>query len=129
MIFVLLLSLSFHYYLRFGRRQGQRENARDFMLKRFDGECWEHDASYTAVTDVKQTEAFGNRDAWMKYNQEGYDTEVRFAVGDNKITVITENAGVSLRNTAVLSDMSQPIYAAITGDQVAVTNIRVKHAR
>ncbi len=104
------------------------ENARDLMLTRFDGECWEHDASCTAVTDVNQTEAFGNWDAWMKYNQEGYDTKVRFTVEDNKITVITENAGVSIRNTAVLSDMSQPIYAAITGDQVAVTNIRVQQA-
>ena len=37
-------------------------------------------------------------------------------------------AGVSIRNTAVLSDMSQPIYAAITGDQVAITNIRVHQA-
>ena len=101
------------------------KNARDLMFTRFDGECWEHDASCTAVIDVKQTEAFGNWDAWMKYNQAGYDTEVRFTVEDNKITVITENAGVSIRNTAVLSDMSQPIYAAITGDQVAVTNIRV----
>ncbi|MBR5090986.1 MAG: HD domain-containing protein, partial [Ruminiclostridium sp.] len=104
------------------------KNARDLMLTRFDGECWEHDASCTAVTDVKQTEAFGNWDAWMKYNQEGYDTEVRFTVEDNKITVITENAGVSIRNTAVLSDMSQPVYAAITGDQVAITNIRVHQA-
>ena len=109
-----------------GRVNG--ENARDLMLTRFDGECWEHDASCTAVTDVKQTETFGNWDAWTKYNREGYDTEVRFTVEDNKITVITENAGVSIRNTAVLSDISQPIYAAITGDQVALTNIRVQQA-
>ncbi len=64
----------------------------------------------------------------LKKGYDGYDTEVRFTVGDNKITVITENAGVFIRNTAVLSDMSRPIYATVTGDQVAITNTKVQQA-
>ncbi len=33
--------------------------------------------------------------------------------------------GISLRNTAIMTDIDKPIFAAVTGDQVAITNIRI----
>ena len=81
------------------------------------------------VTDdlnVTKTAAFKDWYAWKKNNQDGYDTAVTFRVEDNKIIIITENAGISLSNTAVLTGIDKTVYAAITGDQVAITNIHIK---
>lgn len=55
--------------------------------------------------------------------------EIRFEVEDNKITLITENAGIAVRNTAEMTGISSTIYAAVTGDQVAVTDIRIEYTK
>ena len=54
------------------------------------------------------------------------DSQMEFRVEDNKITIITDNAGISVSNTAVLTGIDKTVYAAITGDQVAITNIHIK---
>lgn len=100
-------------------------NYRDLVCARFDGESWESDPNCSAKLNVRRTERFEDWDAWKKYNQEGYDAVVTFKVKDHNITVITENAGISVSNTFVMSGIDKPIYAAITGDQVAITNIRI----
>ncbi|MCR5331034.1 MAG: HD-GYP domain-containing protein [Lachnospiraceae bacterium] len=98
---------------------------RDLAFMRFDGEFWECDPNCSARLNVIKTAKFQGWDAWKKFNQDGFDTEVLFRVDDNKITVITENAGISIRNTAIIAEVDKTVYAAITGDQVAITNIRI----
>jgi len=92
---------------------------------RFDGEFWECDPNCSAKLNVTKTETFEGWDAWKQYNQEGFDATVKFKVEGNEITVITENAGILLQNTAILTDIDKVVYTAITGDQVAITNIRI----
>lgn len=99
---------------------------RDLAFMRFDGEFWECDPDCHADLNVTKTAAFKDWDAWKKHNQDGYDTTVTFRVEDNKITIITDNAGISVSNTAVLTGIDKTVYAAITGDQVAITNIHIK---
>lgn len=99
---------------------------RDLAFMRFDGEFWECDPGCHAELNVVKDENFGGWDAWKKYNQDGFDATVTFKVDDNKITVMTENAGISLKNTAIMTDIDKTIYAAVTGDQVAITNIHIK---
>ena len=43
----------------------------------------------------------------------------------NTITTTTENMGLYIRNVTTIDDDTADIYAAITGDQVALTNIRI----
>ncbi|MBR1876273.1 MAG: hypothetical protein IJ805_04110 [Lachnospiraceae bacterium] len=43
----------------------------------------------------------------------------------NTITVITENMGIYIKNVTTIEDDTEDIYVAITGDQVALTNIRI----
>ena len=99
---------------------------RDLAFMRYDGEFWECDPACHAELNVTKTAAFKDWDAWKKHNQDGYDTAVTFRVEDNKITIITDNAGISVSNTAVLTGIDKTVYAAITGDQVAITNIHIK---
>lgn len=98
---------------------------RDLAFMRFDGECWECDPNCHADLNSVKTEAFGGWDAWKKFNHDGYDTEVRFEAEGSRITVITENAGISIRNDFILTDIDKPMYAAVTGDQVAISDIRI----
>ena len=98
---------------------------RDLAFMRFDGEFWECDPNASAKLNVTKTEAFEGWDAWKKYNQDGFDTEITFKVDDNRITVITENDGIAINNMVIITDIDKTIYATITGDQVAITNIRV----
>ncbi len=102
------------------------ESYRDLAFMRFDGEAWECDVDCSMRMNVKRLESFEGWEAWKNYNREGFDATVTFRVEDNLITVITENAGISMENTAVLRNIDKKVYASITGDQVAITNICVK---
>lgn len=44
----------------------------------------------------------------------------------NTITTVTENMGIYIKNVTTLNDDdTKDIYAALSGDQVALTNIRI----
>ena len=44
---------------------------------------------------------------------------------DNVITIKTENLGIELENTTTIDEDKGRVYAALTGDQVAITDIRI----
>ncbi|MBR6336312.1 MAG: hypothetical protein IKR76_01125, partial [Ruminococcus sp.] len=104
------------------------KNYRDLAFIRFDGECWECDPACHADPDVKHTDAFVSWDAWNEYNHTGYDASVTFRVKHNTITMITENCGISIAHKLVMTGVDKTIYAAVTGDQVAVTDIRYSYS-
>ncbi|MBR5088575.1 MAG: HD domain-containing protein [Ruminiclostridium sp.] len=101
------------------------KNYRDLVFVRFDGEFWVYDQSCSIEPDSVKNEDFKGWEAWKQYNKDGYDATVTFRVEGSRITIITENAGISMKHTAVLTDITDTVYASVTGDQVAVTNIRI----
>lgn len=102
------------------------ETYHDLAFMRFDGECWECDDGrcQTNLNTTKNDE-FKGWDAWKQFNRDGFDAAVTFAVEDNKVTVMTENAGIAIKNEFVFTNTDNTLYAAVTGDQVAITNIRI----
>lgn len=102
------------------------KNNRDYMLLRLDGECWEGSPDCTVTSTAGRTDDFVNWDEWKSRSKTGYDCTFSFERHGNIITVYTENGGVTVTATAEITDRDQPIFAAITGDQVAITNIRIK---
>ncbi|SCY55775.1 HD domain-containing protein [Lachnospiraceae bacterium XBB2008] len=100
-------------------------NHRDIAFIRFDGEFWLIDpdckVEHSKITDADHIDW----DSWKGYNRSGYDSLITFEVKDNRITVSTDNGGISIRHT-VIPNANDKIYAALTGDQVALTNIRIK---
>ncbi|MBP5152653.1 MAG: HD domain-containing protein [Lachnospiraceae bacterium] len=101
------------------------DSYRDLSFSRFDGECWECDPDVDIKLKVRTSDDFNGWDAWKAFNKEGYDAEVSFKVSGNEITVLTENAGISVSNTIIYNNVDKPIFASITGDQVALTNIKI----
>ena len=98
---------------------------RELAFIRFDGECWECDKDCMSELDVKKTENFKGWDEWKAFNKTGYDATVEFRIEENKIIVSTENLGISVKNTVTMNDIEGPIYASLTGDQCALTNIMI----
>ena len=102
------------------------ESFRDIALVRLDGEYWGFDPGRTADVQIIKNSGFKGWDNWKKHNMEGFDTVVSFKTENNTVTVSTENGGISV-NVTITADADEPIYAALTGDQCAITNIRISY--
>lgn len=121
------LSIGAHYHHERYDGKVYGEDYRDLAFMRLDGEFWESDPGCHAELGVVRDQDFNGWEAWKELNRNGYDVTIVFSVIDNRITIFTENAGISINNTAILTDIDRPIYAAVTGDQVAITDIRIGH--
>ncbi|WP_295153807.1 HD domain-containing phosphohydrolase [uncultured Ruminococcus sp.] len=101
------------------------KNYRDLAFMRIDGESWSCDDDCKVEALTEKSNDFKGWDEWKLTNKEGYDCTVTFEYKDNKINMYTENSGIIIKFSAELHDVRGTIYAAITGDQTAVTNIRI----
>ena len=73
---------------------------------------------------MNRNDEFSGWDAWK---EKGFDAAVSFEISENKVTVRTENQGIGIKNTSVLSNCRDTVYVALTGDQVAITDIRIHY--
>lgn len=99
---------------------------REFALIRFDGENWESDDSVENQMIVNKNDAFTGWDVWKVMNRIGFDCTVSFKRKGNVLTVFTENGGISIKNITTLDQSVKNVYVTLTGDQCAITNIRIK---
>ena len=44
----------------------------------------------------------------------------------NTVTLKTKNLGIEIENTTVIDDVHKDIYVSLTGDLVALTDIRIR---
>jgi hypothetical protein len=101
------------------------ENYKEFVLIRLDGENWESDDYSTNTVQVNKSNAFEGWDKWKEVNKAGMDCTVFFKREGRKITVTTENAGISIKCVSVLKADYPDIYISLTGDQCVLTNIKI----
>lgn len=101
------------------------ENYREFALIRLDGESWDADENVDNTMYSQKTEDFVSWDDWKKQNRSGLDVTVHFERKGNTVIVTSTLAGLSVRNVTAIHDEVFAIYAALTGDQCALTNIKV----
>ncbi len=101
-------------------------NFHEYALIRLDGENWDSD-DY-ATNDFRINKLSDNYDwnAWKELNKKGIDCSVNIKHKGNTVTLKTENAGIEITNITTIKDGSPYVYVALTGDQCAITNIRVK---
>ncbi|MCR5775706.1 MAG: HD domain-containing protein [Lachnospiraceae bacterium] len=106
-------------------RRPEGETYKEYALIRLDGENWESEGTAENKLIVNLSEDFVGWDEWRTKNKEGYDCTVTFKRTDNKIVTHTENLGIEIINTTTILDGSDEVYVALTGDQCAITNIRI----
>ncbi len=103
------------------------KNYREFSLIRIDGEYWESDEAARNEMFVDQSKEFKGWEDWKERNKNGIDCVFTFTRNENIITIITENMGIYIKNVIIIMDDTQDVYAALTGDQVALTDIRINN--
>ena len=99
----------------------------EYALIRLDGENWDSTGHAESKLSVSISEEFKGWDNWKAINKKGYDCTVSFRREGNQLTVVTQNHGISIKNVTMLPEDRPEVYAALTGDQAAITNIRIIH--
>ena len=100
-------------------------NLCDYALVRLDGETWKGEGESDDQLTIEKTDEFKSWEDWKSYNRKGYDCTVRFGRQGNVITVDTVNYGIVIHNVTTVLDGKNDIYAALSGDQCALTGIRI----
>ncbi len=98
---------------------------REFALIRLDGENWESDEHVENTIMINRTGQFAGWSDWKARLREGIDCVVSIQRENNRITVSTENLGISIRCVTTILDETKDVYVALTGDQCAITDIHV----
>ena len=107
-----------------GRVNGK--DFREYILLRLDGENWGSDEHVENRVEVEKGPDFVGWDGWKERNKQGLDCEVTISRDHNRITMQTENLGISIRSTTTILDHVQDVYIAFTGDQCIVTGITIQ---
>ena len=101
------------------------EGYQEYALIKLNGEIESSDEKADNRFVMQRTENFAGWDQWKQRNKEGLVYDVEFLKKGNRVTLLSENLGVDIQNTTYIKDYRKKVYAAITGDQVALTDIRV----
>ena len=99
---------------------------REYALIKLYGENEVKDEYAQNSITMKKNINFISWDVWKESNRRGIECEVHIERKGSSIITTTENLGIEIENTTTIKDMPEKIYAAITGDQVALTDIRFR---
>ena len=101
------------------------KNYNEFTIMRLDGENWESHSYIENQINVNKTEDFEGWDKWKELNKKGMDCTVHFKRKGNSITMHTVNGGIAIKSVTKINEDVPGFYVALTGDQCALTNIRI----
>ena len=107
-------------------RKLEGEGFREFAMIKINGETTAKDKEVENYFSMKKMPDFPGWDAWKEINKEGFECTVSFAKKGNRIVMKTENLGIRIENVTVIPDGVKEVYASLTGDQVALTDIRIR---
>ena len=98
---------------------------KNFIVVRLDGENWDSDPTADNEVNVEVGDDFVGWDVWKERHRQGFECEVRITREDDKIHIETENFGLKVSATTVIKQKTPEVYVCLTGDIVALTNIRI----
>ena len=96
----------------------------EYALVRLDGETWESGEAADNELIVTR-DGFEGWDYWRKLNREGFDVSISFEREGSRVISTTGNAGIYIKNITTVKNENNEIYVALSGDQCALTNIRI----
>lgn len=102
------------------------KNYREYALIKYDGESNDSNRFAENSFIMKKTDNFKNWEEWELQNKTGYESQIEFFKNGNEVTLRTQNKGIFIQNTSKIKDGSKEIYVALSGDQVALTDIRIR---
>jgi hypothetical protein len=100
-------------------------NYREYALLKLNGEN-ECETVYAENTMVKKvTDEFVDWDTWKEKNKIGLECRISFKKKNIHVEMAVEDAGILIRNTTKIKDKPEKVYFTLTGDQCAITDIRI----
>lgn len=116
------------YFCIFSSSNGQidGDDYHEYLLLKLNGENWESTENVTNEVSIEQTSGFKSWDSWLEQNKQGLDCIVEIRKEGGRVVMQTEAAGIAIISSTSVQDGTEDLYLAITGDQCAVTDIRVK---
>lgn len=101
------------------------KNYREYSIIKLYGENeGDTEFSQNSIT-VERKEAFPGWDSWMRVNKQGMECEAIIRRKNNRVTLKTNNLGIELESITSITDGANKLFVALTGDQVAITDIRI----
>ena len=113
------------FYSDDGRVGGK--NYKEYALIKLNGEIGETKGNAENKFVMEKTEDFVNWDSWKTANKRGVEYKIELEKHGNKIMFEADNSGISIENTTIIKDNVNKVYVALTGDQCALTDIRIKY--
>ena len=101
------------------------EGYHEYLLLRLDGETWESDEYAENEVNITHTGEFPGWNAWKDWNKQGLDCVVTVRRDGSRITLTTENLGISLTSVTTIRQEVGALYLSLTGDQCALTDIHI----
>ena len=101
------------------------EGYHEYAMIKINGEVSGDDSIAENKVYMKKNENFSGWEKWKDATKEGIDCFVLFERHGNRITTKTENLGIAIDNTTIFRDEHKEVYVALTGDEVALTDIRI----
>lgn len=117
------------YIYLFTARDGKidGDGFQEIVQIRLDGEELEDNILTENNDVVRWTQDFEGWNAWVKTLHEGFDCTVTIRIEGNTVTVTTENLGIAIQSVKTIPATAQGVYAALTGDQCAITDIHIQY--
>ena len=97
----------------------------EYAVVKLNGEITSDDSLCSNTFEMKKKSNFPGWNEWKKYNKKGLEYSVEFVKKGNKLTLLTDTLGISIENVTTVKSGKGNIYVAISGDQVAITDIRI----
>ena len=101
------------------------EAFQEYLLLRLDGEDWQSDKHVDNTIQIDHTRQFPGWNEWKEKNRQGLDCTISIKREGNCIRMETVNLGIAIYSTTTIKDEVDSIYVALTGDQCALTDIRI----
>ena len=76
---------------------------------------------------MKRGDEFPGWAIWKEKNAEGLECEIYLEKKGKRITLTTKNLGIFIENVTEPEDETKPVYVALTGDECALTDIRIRN--
>ena len=99
---------------------------REYAFIKLDGEDNGSNDYAENHFSMNKKSAFQDWSEWKNFNKAGFDCEIEFQKKDKTVVFHTENYGINIKNTTTILDENNLIYVALTGDQCAITDIRMR---
>lgn len=101
------------------------ENYLEYALIKMNGEAESDSTIATNDVTVKKTREFKGWDNWKEKNKQGMECHVSFRILGDTIAMALENSDFRINNSTTFLIMPEKLYFAITGDECAITDIRI----